>query len=44
MIGATSLVGRLLTGIFLDRFFGPRVSQLMLLMTVLGIRAAVGSQ
>ncbi len=37
MIGATSLVGRLLTGIFLDRFFGPRVSQLMLLMTVLGI-------
>jgi predicted MFS family arabinose efflux permease len=37
VIGATSLVGRLLTGIFLDRFFGPRVSQIMLLMTVLGI-------
>jgi MFS family permease len=37
IIGATSLVGRLLTGLFLDRFFGPRVSQIMLLMTVLGI-------
>jgi MFS family permease len=37
IIGATSLVGRLLTGLFLDRFFGPRVSQVMLLMTVLGI-------
>jgi predicted MFS family arabinose efflux permease len=37
IIGATGLLGRLLTGVFLDRFFGPRVSQLMLLMTVLGI-------
>ena len=37
IIGATGLVGRLLTGLFLDRFFGPRVSQVMLLMTVLGI-------
>jgi MFS family permease len=37
IIGATSLIGRILTGIFLDRFFGPRVSQLMLLMTVTGI-------
>ena len=37
IIGATSLIGRLLTGMFLDRFFGPRVSQVMLLMTVLGI-------
>ncbi|MFL6307315.1 MAG: MFS transporter [Candidatus Sulfotelmatobacter sp.] len=37
LIGATSLVGRILTGVFLDRFFGPRVSQLMLLMTVIGI-------
>jgi MFS family permease len=37
IIGATGLVGRLLTGLFLDRFFGPRVSQWMLLMTVLGI-------
>jgi len=37
IIGATGLVGRLLTGLFLDRFFGPRVSQIMLLMTVAGI-------
>jgi MFS family permease len=37
IIGATGIVGRVLTGIFLDRFFGPRVSQVMLLMTVLGI-------
>jgi len=37
VIGATSLIGRLLTGLFLDRVFGPRVSQIMLLMTVLGI-------
>jgi len=37
IIGATSLIGRLLTGVFLDRFFGPRVSQVMLLMTVFGI-------
>lgn len=37
IIGATGLVGRLLTGIFLDRFFGPRVSQIMPLVTVLGI-------
>jgi MFS family permease len=37
IIGATGLIGRLLTGLFLDRFFGPRVSQVMLLMTVLGI-------
>jgi MFS family permease len=37
IIGATALIGRLLTGIFLDRFFGPRVSQIMLMMTVIGI-------
>jgi predicted MFS family arabinose efflux permease len=37
IIGSTSIIGRLLTGLFLDRFFGPRVSQIMLLMTVLGI-------
>src|SRR5580658_4081226 len=37
IIGATGLIGRLLTGLFLDRFFGPRVSQIMLLTTVLGI-------
>jgi MFS family permease len=37
IIGATGLIGRILTGVFLDRFFGPRVSQIMLLMTVAGI-------
>jgi MFS family permease len=37
IIGASGLLGRLLTGLFLDRFFGPRVSQVMLLITVLGI-------
>jgi MFS family permease len=37
IIGGTGLAGRLITGFFLDRFFGPRVSQLMLLMTVAGI-------
>ncbi len=36
-VGATGLVGRLITGLFLDRFFGPRVSQIMLLCTVAGI-------
>lgn len=37
VIGASALIGRVLTGFFLDRFFGPRVSQWMLLMTVVGI-------
>jgi MFS family permease len=37
IIGATGLIGRIITGIFVDRFFGPRVSQIMLLVTVLGI-------
>ena len=37
VIGAAALIGRVLTGFFLDRFFGPRVSQWMLLMTVIGI-------
>lgn len=37
IIGGTGLIGRVLTGVFLDRFFGPRVSQIMLLITVLGI-------
>ena len=37
IIGATGLVGRILTGFFLDRFFGARVSQVMLLLTVTGI-------
>ena len=37
IIGATALVGRLVTGLVLDRFFGPRFSQIMLLCTVAGI-------
>jgi MFS family permease len=37
VIGATGLIGRVLTGFFLDRFFGPRVSQIMLFTTVIGI-------
>lgn len=37
VIGATALIGRVLTGLFLDRYFGARVSQWMLLMTVIGI-------
>jgi MFS family permease len=37
VIGATGLIGRLITGLVLDRFFGPRVSQIMLLCTVGGI-------
>ena len=37
IIGATSLAGRILTGVFLDRFFGPRVSQWMLILTVAGL-------
>jgi MFS family permease len=37
IIGGTALIGRILTGLFLDRFFGARVSQWMLLMTVIGM-------
>ena len=37
VIGATGLIGRMITGLVLDRFFGPRVSQIMLLCTVTGI-------
>ena len=37
IIGATGLLGRLITGAVLDRLFGPRVSQVMLLCTVAGI-------
>lgn len=37
IIGGTALIGRVLTGLFLDRFFGVRVSQWMLLMTSIGI-------
>jgi MFS family permease len=36
-IGATALIGRLLTGMFVDRFFGPRVYQTMLLLSGGGI-------
>jgi MFS family permease len=36
-IGATALIGRLLTGMFVDRFFGPRVYQTMLVMSGGGI-------
>jgi MFS family permease len=36
-IGATALIGRLVTGMFLDRFFGPRVYQTILLMSGSGI-------
>ncbi len=37
MIGGTALIGRVLTGFFLDRFFGARVSQFMLAMSTIGI-------
>jgi MFS family permease len=37
VIGATGLIGRIITGLVLDRFFGLRVSQIMLLCTVAGI-------
>jgi len=36
-IGATALLGRVLTGMFLDRFFGARVAQWMLLVSAIGI-------
>lgn len=37
MAGAASLVGRLITGWLLDRFFAPRVSLALLLTTALGL-------
>jgi predicted MFS family arabinose efflux permease len=37
IIGAAGLLGRFLTGAFLDRFFGPRIYQTMMLMAVAGI-------
>jgi MFS family permease len=37
IIGAAGLMGRFITGAFLDRFFGPRIYQLMMLMAVAGI-------
>jgi MFS family permease len=36
-IGGAGIVGRLATGAFLDRFFGPRVSQIMLLLSSAGV-------
>jgi MFS family permease len=36
-IGGAGIVGRLATGLFLDRFFGPRVSQIMLLLCSAGV-------
>ncbi len=36
-IGGSGVIGRLATGVFLDRFFGPRVSQIMLLLSSAGI-------
>jgi len=36
-IGGSGVIGRLATGAFLDRFFGPRVSQIMLLLSSAGI-------
>ena len=36
-IGGSGVIGRLVTGAFLDRFFGPRVSQIMLLLTASGV-------
>jgi len=37
LVGASGLAGRLATGHLLDRFFAPRVSVLLFLMTVAGI-------
>lgn len=36
-VGGSGVIGRLATGAFLDRFFGPRVSQIMLLLSSIGI-------
>ncbi len=38
VLGAASLAGRLLTGLLLDRFFGPRVSFVLLLGVAAGIQ------
>jgi MFS family permease len=37
VIGGSGVIGRLATGAFLDRFFGPRVSQIMLLLSSAGV-------
>ncbi len=36
-IGGSGVIGRLATGAFLDRYFGPRVSQIMLLLSSAGV-------
>jgi MFS family permease len=36
-VGGSGVLGRLATGVFLDRFFGPRVSQIMLLLSSAGV-------
>jgi hypothetical protein len=36
-IGGFGVVGRLITGVFLDRYFGPRISQIMLFLTASGV-------
>ncbi|HLH34975.1 MAG TPA: MFS transporter [Alloacidobacterium sp.] len=36
-VGGSGVIGRLATGALLDRFFGPRVSQIMLLLSSIGI-------
>ncbi len=37
VVGGFGVIGRLVTGALLDRFFGPRVSQIMLLLTASGV-------
>jgi MFS family permease len=37
VVGGSGVIGRLATGAFLDRFFGPSVSQIMLLLSSVGI-------
>jgi MFS family permease len=36
-VGGSGIIGRLATGLFLDRFFGPRISQVMLLLSSAGV-------
>lgn len=43
-LGAATLLGRLLTGWMLDRFFAPRVAMLMLLVSALGALVLSGAR
>jgi predicted MFS family arabinose efflux permease len=43
-MGGAALIGRLLTGWLLDRFFAPRVAMLMLLIAALGALILSGAQ